>query len=203
MSKYVLMVVGFLLLVTVGCAQEQQNLLLDDFEGAISGGATGTVDFGAGNGSAVTVTGAQDIKNTGSQSLKVEYDAVTGGYMYIARGFGLDAQNAAWLLKPEEISWNDFSAISFSMYGTDSKAQVAFDVKDSGGEIWRYIVVDDAQGWQQEIHPFDEFFARTDWQPDAADKNGVLDFPIKSFQFEPLAAFKGTLYFDTVELIKQ
>ena len=44
---------------------------------------------------------------------------------------------------------------------------------------------------------------RDDWQPEAADKNGQLDFPVKIFQFEPLPVSKGTLYFDTVELVKK
>jgi len=38
-------------------------------------------------------------------SLKVTYDAVPGGYMWIARGFGLDAKNTAWLVKNEDIKW--------------------------------------------------------------------------------------------------
>jgi hypothetical protein len=44
---------------------------------------------------------------------------------------------------------------------------------------------------------------RDDWQPDGADKNGQIDFPIKVCQFEPLPGSKGTLYFDTVELVKK
>ena len=35
------------------------------------------------------------------------------------------------------------------------------------------------------------------------DKNGTIDFPIKVIQFEPLPGSKGTLYFDTVELVKK
>jgi hypothetical protein len=44
---------------------------------------------------------------------------------------------------------------------------------------------------------------RDDWQPATADKNAKIDFPIKIFQFEPLPSSQGTLYFDTVELVKK
>ena len=186
------------------CAFAQnKGLLIDDFEGAITGGAQGTVDYGSGNGSSVVVTGAADIKNTGNQSLKLVYDSVAGGYMWIARGFGLDASNAIWLVKNDEIAWKDYTALAFYLYGSNSKTQVAVDIKDNGNEIWRLIITDDFNGWRQIVCPFDSFFARGDWQPDAADKNAQLDFPLKSYQFEPLPESKGTLYFDTVELLKE
>ncbi|MDO8489484.1 MAG: carbohydrate binding domain-containing protein [Candidatus Omnitrophota bacterium] len=190
------------LLVTGVCLAQGNNLLLDDFEIAVSGGASGTVDFGAGNGSSVEVTAAKDIKNSGNQSLKVVYDAVPGGYIYVSRGSGLDAKNANWTIKPVDIKWEEYSAVSFYVYGTDSKAQIASDIKDNGGEIWRFITVDDFKGWKKVIASFDKFIVRDDWQPNDADKNAKLDFPIKIFQFEPLPGSKGTLYFDTVELVK-
>jgi beta-glucosidase len=180
-----------------------KSLLLDDFEGPISAGPYGTVDFGAGGGSSVEVTAATDIKNSGNQSLKVVYDAVSGGYMWVARGEGLDAKNAGWLVKPATIDWSKYNAFSFYMYGSDSKAKVAFDIKDNGGEIWRFMTEDNFKGWKEIICPFTDFFARGDWQPDAADKNAKLDFPIQSYQFEPRPQAKGTLYFDTVELINK
>jgi len=185
------------------CLAEDNNLLLDDFETSVSGGPAGTVDFGAGHGSSVEVSAATDIKNSGNQSLKVVYDAVPGGYIYVARGSGLDAKNANWTIKPSDIKWAEFGAISFYVYGADSKAEIAFDIKDNGGEIWRFITTDDSKGWKKVVASFDKFAARDDWQPNDADKNGQLDFPIKVFQFEPLAPSKGTLYFDTVELVRK
>jgi len=183
----------------LSCAQEQ-GLLLDDFEGSISGGPDGTVDFGAGNGSSVDVTAATDIKYSGNQSIKVTYDAVAGGYMYIARGFGLDAKNTNWLVKPEDIDWKKYKAFSFYVFGSDSKADVAFDIKDNSNEIWRFLFQDNFKGWKKILAPFNEFSVRDDWQPDNADKNGNLDFPVKSYQFEPRPEAKGALYFDRVEL---
>jgi hypothetical protein len=197
-----LLAVGVFLATQV-CLAAGNNLLIDDFEIAVSNGPEGTVDFGSGNGSTVEVTQATDIKNTGNQSLKVVYDAVSGGYIYVARGSGLDAKNAQWAVKPADIKWEDYSAISFYVYGTNSKAKIAFDIKDNGGEIWRFITDDDFKGWKKVIVSFDKFVVRDDWQPDGADKNGQIDFPIKVVQFEPLPGSKGTLYFDTLELVKK
>ena len=199
---FFLAAVAFLFTAT-SCLAEGNNLLLDDFEISVTGGLDGTVDFGSGNGSSVRVTGVSDIKNSGNQALKVVYDAVPGGYIYVARGSGLDARNANWTIKPSDVKWEEYSAISFYVYGTDSKAKIAFDIKDNGGEIWRFITRDNFKGWQKVVCNFDKFVVRDDWQPNDADKNGQLDFPIKVFQFEPLPGSKGTLYFDTVELVRK
>ncbi|MDD2927982.1 MAG: carbohydrate binding domain-containing protein [Candidatus Omnitrophica bacterium] len=180
------------------------DLLVDDFEIIeISTGPQGTVDFGAGNGSAVSVSAATDIKNTGKQSLKVDFEAGNGGYIYVAKGKGLDAANAHWSINPEDIQWVEYQGFSFYMYGTNSRARIAFDIKDNGNELWRFVVADDFKGWKKIVCNFDKFMVRDDWQPGSADKNAKIDFPIKIFQFEPLAESKGTLYFDTVELVKK
>ncbi len=182
---------------------QADDLVIDDFERVIIGNADGTVDFGAGGGSSVEVIAATDIKNCGKQSLKVTYNAVPGGYIWVARGFGLDVNNTQWLVRPEDIDWSKYNAIAFYMYGSGSKAKIAFDIKDNGNELWRYMFEDNFKGWKRIVCLFNEFFCRGDWQPQAADKNASLNFPIKSFQFEPRPPAKGTLYFDCVELIKQ
>lgn len=182
---------------------QETDLLIDDFENPLVGGPDGTVDFGAGGGSEVEIMAAGDIKYSGNQSLRVNYNAVSEGYMWVARGFGLDAKNTQWLVKPEDIDWKKFNAISFYMYGSDSKAKIAFDIKDSGNEMWRFIVEDNFKGWQKIACPFNEFLVRSDWQPENADNNVTLDFPIKSFQFEPRPEAKGRVYFDDVELTSQ
>ncbi len=184
------------------CYAEKKFMIIDDFEGAISGGPAGTVDFGAGNGSTIEVTASTDIKQSGQQAIKVTFDVVPEGYMWVARGKNLDANNAGWILKTEDIAWEKYQAISFYMYGMNSGIDVAFDIKDNGNEIWRFIVKDDFSGWKQIICAFDKFYARDDWQPNDADKNGSIDFPVKSYQFEPRSG-KGTLYFDAVALIEK
>lgn len=203
MKKIFFLVVTLILFVSGSGLAENNNLLLDDFEIVVSGGPEGTVDFGSGNGSSVEVTGATDIKHSGNQALKVVYDAVDGGYIYVARGSGLDAKNANWAIQPTDVQWEEYSAVSFYIYGTDSKAKIAFDIKDNGGEIWRFITNDDFVGWKKVVASFDNFIVRDDWQPMDADKNGQIDFPIKIFQFEPLPGSQGTLYFDTVELVRK
>jgi len=201
--KNLLLFAMVMVLSLAGICLAEETFLIDDFEVVVSGGPEGTVDFGAGNGSALKVEAATDIKNSGKQSLKAEYDAVEGGFMYIARGSGLDAKNAAWQVKPSDIKWEDYSAISFYLYGTDSKKMIAFDIKDNGGEIWRYLVEDNFKGWRKVVCSFDKFMVRDDWQPQDADNNLNLDFPVKSFQFEPLPQSKGIIYLDTVELVKK
>jgi len=203
MRKPLFLVLSFVLVTFLVCFAEEKGFLIDDFEVDVSGGPAGTFDFAAGNGSSVEVTADKDTKNSGDQSIKVVYDAIKGGYMYIAKGSGLEAKNADWQIKPEDIVWEDYRAISFWMYGTNSKAQVAFDIKDNGNELWRFIVVDDFTGWKQIVCSFDKFVLRSDWQPQNADNNGFIDYPIKVFQFEPLPESRGTLYFDTVELVKK
>lgn len=185
-------------------AQGPDELVLDDFEGTISGGEQGTVDFGSGGGSTVEVTASKETKYHGEQALEVKFEAVSGGYMWIGRGYDLTVKGAAcWLVKPEDIDFKKFNAFSVNVYGANTKSQIAVDLIDSGFEYWRYLIDDNFSGWKEIVIPFSDFFARSDWQPEKADKNGVLDFPLKVFQFEPRHEAKGTLYFDYVRLVKK
>ena len=201
MRKLYLILILLFVFSGISRAQEKE-LLIDDFKGAISGGPEGTVDFGAGGGSTVEVTAATEVQQSRPQTLKVNFYAVNSGYMWIARGFGLDARNSSWLVKPENIKWKDYSAIAFYMYGSDSKTDIAFDVKDNGGELWRCMVSDNFKGWKQVVCKFNDFVPRSDLQPDNADKNSKLDFPLKSYQWEPRPVAQGVLYFDEVKLLK-
>ncbi|MBL7130129.1 MAG: hypothetical protein ISS45_01780 [Candidatus Omnitrophica bacterium] len=180
---------------------ESKTIVIDDFEGEIS---SATVDYGVGGGSQIQVTSSKDIKYYGEQAIKLKYELVSGGYMWLARGYGLDVQGAArWLKKPEEIDWPKYYALSFYMYGENSGASIAVDIIDAGFEYFRFMVKDDFVGWKKIICPFDKFFARGDWQPAKAQTNAELDFPINSFQFELRTITEGTLYFDYVHLIKK
>lgn len=185
----------------VGVGFGEQNFLLDDLQGTFSGGPDGTVDYGAGNGSEVKVSADTSITEFGTESLKVEFKAASGGYIYVARGWDLDAKRAVWLVRPQDIRWDKYKAIAFYAYGGNSGTKIAFDVKDNGNEMWRFLFNDDFTGWKQILCPFDAFFPRGDWQPNNSDKNAAIDFPIKSYQIEPLPEAEGTLYFDHVELI--
>ena len=201
-KKEILFLAFSIFLIVCGCVSHHkgEKLLIDSFEGEIN---AQTVDFGAGPNSSIKVEASKDIKFCGDQSLKVEYELAPSSYMWVARGFNIDVKGAAkWLIKPQEINWKKYNAFSFYMYGSNSQGVVAFDIKDSKNEMWRFIVKDNFQGWKEIICPLDKFFPRGDWQPDNAETNQVLDFPIVSFQFEPRLPGKGVYYFDCVSLIR-
>lgn len=190
-----LLIIGF-----VSCSSAPTEVMLDSFEGPIT---KETIDYGAAEGSLLKVEADANNKMCDAQSLKIEYELKPSGYMWIARGYNLDVKGAGqWEASPENIKWRGFNAISLQMYGSSSGGVVAFDIKDKGGEIWRYIIDDDYTGWKEIICPLKNFFVRKDWQPDSATKNEILDFPIMSFQFEPRLPGKGIYYFDCVKLIR-
>ncbi len=69
--KPVNLILILILCIGISSCTQGKSLLIDDFEGEISGGASGTVDFGSGEGSSVEVVASKDIKNQGNQSLKI------------------------------------------------------------------------------------------------------------------------------------
>jgi hypothetical protein len=182
------------------CTSGVSSFTLDGFEGELT---ALTVDYGSGNGSTVNVSSSQDIKHEGSQSIKVEYNTVSGGYMWVARGYGLDVKGAAeWTASPEAIDWSEWGGLSFYVNGEGDGTMIAFDVKDAGGELWRTVFTIDEPGWQQVQVPFEHLFARTDWQPDSARVDDVLDFPLQSYQLEVRTPGEGVFYVDSVELTR-
>ncbi|MBU1113076.1 MAG: hypothetical protein KKH93_04300 [Candidatus Omnitrophica bacterium] len=194
------LILGLVLFLAAGCSFGPKEVVLDSFEGVIS---AETVDYGSSEDSLVTVGADKSLKACGEQSLKVLYDLKPSGYMWIARGYGLDVVGAAlWEVVPQDVKWRSYKSISVSMYGNNSGAVVAFDIKDKGGEIFRFLLEDDFSGWKEIICPFEQFFVRADWQPETAERNQVIDFPVMSFQFEPRLPGIGTYYFDCVKLVK-
>lgn len=190
----------FLTCLLCGCQPQVSDLPIDDFEGDIN---SLTVDFGAAKGSSLNVEAATDVKFSGAQSLKLSYDLQQSGYMWVARGYKLDVQGAAaWLIAPDKINWPRYNALSIAVFGSNSGGVFALDIKDAGGEMWRFLIDDDFKGWKEVFCPFKEFFVRKDWQPNTAFKNEVLDFPVMSFQFEPRLPGKGVVYLDYVKLTK-
>jgi hypothetical protein len=193
---FVILMIGFF-----GCMPPPQDLVLDSFEGLIN---QETVDYGISEGSTIVVTADNHDPVCGQQALRVAYNLKPSGYMWIARGYGLDVEGAAkWNYRPQEIPWKRYNAISVQMKGTGSGGVVAFDLKDSGGELWRFFLDDDFQGWKEIVCRFDEFSPRSDWQPETADNNEILDFPIMSFQFEPRLRGVGIYMFDCVSVVNR
>lgn len=197
-----LIIISFFLCMSAGAgnADDSRNVLvLDDFEGEITAGRT--IDAASGNGSTVVVAADDTQKTSGEQSLKISYDAVPGGYIRVARGYGLDAEDAGrWLAEPVDINWDSYGAISFSFLGSATGAKIAFDVQDANNEAFRFIITDDSRTWKTVVCTFDNFLSRDDWQPANAVIDAILDFPIKSFQFEPVAVNAGSFNIDEVVL---
>lgn len=184
----------------LSCASKTQELLIDSFEGELD---HKSVDYGAAQGSSALVEPAKDVKVCGEQSLKLTYELKPQGYMWVARGQNLDVKSAAkWLVEPKDIDWEKYNALSVYVYGANNGGIIAFDIKDAGGEMWRFIIADDFSGWKEISCPFSAFFVRQDWQPQTAVTNKTLDFPLMSFQFEPRLPGKGVYYFDCVKLVK-
>lgn len=178
-------------------------LVIDSFEGKIIGGVNATVDYGSGSGAKVDVFPAKEPVYHGRQSLKIVYDNTEGGYMWVARGYNLTMKNAGqWRVRPERIKWDNYDALVFYIYGEGNGNQIAVDIIDNGKEYWRYLIKDDKREWREVVIPFTDFKARTDWQPDSATRNNVLDYPINVFQFEPRTG-KGIIYVDKVCLRKK
>lgn len=183
--------------------EEPAVLIIDSFEGPLIGGTKATVDYGSGAGAKVNIGPAKKPVVHGRQSLKIVYDVSQGGYMWVARGYGLTQKNAAqWKVPPEKIKWDNYDAFVFYLYGEANGNDVAVDLIDSGKEYWRFLIKDDTKGWKEVVIPFSDFSAREDWQPDSADWNSKMDFPIMAFQFEPKTGM-GILFVDKVYLRKK
>lgn len=178
-------------------------LIIDSFEGQLIGGPAATVDYGSGSGAKVDIYPSKNPVIHGKQSLKIVYDASQGGYMWIARGYNLTIPTAAqWKTPPSKIKWDNYDAFCFFIYGNATNNEIAIDLIDNGKEYCRYTIKDDTQGWKEIIIPFNEFKTRTDWQPDSATRNNIMDFPINAFQFEPKEA-TGEVFIDKVYLRKK
>lgn len=204
----IISVVTGVLMISAFALAAGNSLLLDSWEGQIigagitSGSMAGNVDYGAGGGSSLEIYADKTTKVDGEQSIKLVFFAMPGGWMWCARGYNIDVKGAAaWLVKPDNIKWNDYDTISFWWKGTGSGKILAFDIIDAKKEYFRFTVKDESTEWKQIIAPFKDFAVRTDWQPATAVKNGVLDFPIMTYQFEPRPRNEAEWNFDKVELI--
>ena len=190
----------FILSLIVSCAPESKDgLLIDSFEDDLD---SSSVDYGASLGSYVKVSNG-NLKVCGRKSLKIDYELISQGYMWVARGSNLDVKGAdKWIVKPKDIDFKKYDAFSFYLYGQNNGGVIVFDIKDAKNEMFRFVINDNFSGWKEIICPFSNFFSRKDWQPNNAIVDDKIDFPILSFQFEPRTPGEGTYYVDCVKLIK-
>jgi hypothetical protein len=186
------------------CHAENEDLLINDFEGQISPAPEGILDIGNIGDSYIQIEAAANIKYSGQQSLKIIYYVMPQGFSWVMNAHGLHGKSD-WLVEPEDIRWAEYNAISFYMYGYDSKIKLNFEIFDTNGEIWIFPIEDNFNGWKKIICPFNYFQPRKDWQPGQAITNSILDFPIKAFTFHfpPQTEKKGVVYFDCVGLTKK
>ncbi len=185
----------------------KNKLLIDDLEGEISS------DNGCGNGAECTITflSRQDHPDdvyTGLQAMQITYDKTYGGYLYCARGFGLKPameipeEKLIWSIRPEKIDFQKYNAFGFYFKGDNTGNTIAVDLLDKDREIFRHEFSDDSSEWKEITVPFAQFKQRSDYQPDWNKSNKVLDFPVVTYQFEPLTGtgkeIKGDIIIDAV-----
>lgn len=200
---FLIIIIVFVVLCYMYSRLGSNLFVIDSFEGQIIGGDNATVDYGSGSGATVFVSGVKYPVKHGSQAIKIVYDATSGGYMWIARGYNLSQENAGqWTVRPEKIKWENYDAIAFDLYGEASGNEIAVDLVDNCKEYWRATIKDDTRGWKGVVIPFSDFLPRTDWQPDNAIRNNMIDYPVMVFRFEPLEG-SGTIYVDKVCLRKR
>lgn len=177
-----------------------RHLMLDNLEGELT---AETVDYGADDSSTINLSADTDIKFCGKQSLKLEYNLQPSGYLFCARGYGLDTVAAnKWLKDPQKINWSRYQGFSF-MVSSTQKTIVAFDIKDAGDEIWYFESEVVPGDWQEITVSFDALTVRQDGQTQTAARNNVLDFPIQSYRWESRTPGEGTLHFDCVKLLRK
>jgi hypothetical protein len=190
------------------CSQlSGSKLLIDDIEGDVA------ADYGSGNGAECTVAFVKKGDSTadvysGEQAMKITYDKSFGGYLYCARGFGLTPaipvpqEKLVWSVKPESIDFKKYNAFGFFFKGQNTGNTVAVDLFDKDREIFRCEFADDTAEWKEMVIPLSHFKLRTDYQPDWNKSNKAIDFPIVTYQFEPLTGtgkeIKGDLFIDAV-----
>lgn len=185
----------------------ENKLLIDDLEGNIA------ADNGCGNGAECSITFVKKETSpadvySGNQAMKITYDKSFGGYMFCARGFGLKPametpeEKLVWTVAPESIDFQKFNAFGFYIKGNNTNNTVAVDILDKDREIFRYIFSDDSSDWKEMVISFSQFISRDDYQPNWDKRNKMIDFPIVTYQFEPLEGtgkeIKGDIIIDAV-----
>lgn len=143
----------------------------------------------AGPGSTMTAEYQTAIVHGGKQALKTKMDTSNWAGTLIE-------------LSGATADWTGYSKLKLWVYGSKSGRRFNIDLEEKGKEQCRYTITDDFEGWKEFVIKLSEFLPRTDWQPNDADKNGKLDFPLKTIQFFTSASFGSTLYFDDISIEK-
>ncbi|MGE5483061.1 MAG: carbohydrate binding domain-containing protein [Bacteroidota bacterium] len=144
----------------------------------------------AGPASSIKITVVDDPTAHGQRALRI--DSVTKDW----NGVPISAAG------DKEFDWSDYRALSMWVYGTNSGVGFFVELNDKGEEHFRSpLIVDDFIGWKQIVIPFEEFLSRDDWQPDTADMDLEITWPIRDFQPFTGASGEGYILIDLIEVI--
>ena len=194
-------------------AQDNANLVVDDFEGSFNtfvtdeGSGVGFVPWGdAGENTTLSVRQLAPFskmavpgKNQSSNNvLAVGYDISSwGGFTHAF------TDGVVWTSQ----DWTAYNAVSFWIYGTETDGIIQMDIFDNRGgagdtaERWYYRLTDDFGGWVQFTIPFELFQRRTDFQPNGAPNDGLGLNEVSGYAFGlPAGAGAHVVYFDDVTL---
>ncbi len=201
-------IVALLISPAVVMAQEDETLVIDDFEvdELFVGLDQHNNDIGhpawgdtAGN---VTLSIAEMQREGDSSSvLEVAYDIGSwGGFTHAFN----DGEN--WVGQ----DWTGYGALQFWLYGNNSGGTVQVEIFDNRNpglvvdtaERWYFRITDNYEGWQQFTIPFDSFQRRTDWQPGGAPDDGLGLNEVSGYAFSfPSGVGTQVAYIDNVELV--
>jgi len=140
----------------------------------------------------------QEVTN---QVMRIDYNISSyGGFDHrLTEGSGWASQD-----------WSNHNAFQFWLYGNNTGQQILLDIFDNRNpadtadtaERWRYVFLDDYEGWQRITIPFAFFQRRTDWQPGGAPDDGLGLTEMNGYAIGfPAGVGAQTAYLDNVQVV--
>jgi beta-glucanase (GH16 family) len=217
-SRILLLPLLLILSITVASAQDApEDLIIDDFEGALWAGTT--PDGAAGIGMVPwgdtfenvnlsvrlllpeSVLALPERDGEVNDVLAVAYDIDSWGGFTHAFTDGTE-----WTSQ----DWTTHNAVSFWLFGNDTGGSVQMDLFDNrstevsgdSAERWYYRLDDDYTGWRQFSIPFALFQRRTDFQPNGAPDDGLGLDQVSGYAFGfPGGVGAQIAYLDDLRLV--
>lgn len=189
-------------------------ILIADFESGlpqniVEGTVTGFLTWGDSLGNAVIGTTQVSQfsplsfvdQDNANQVMRIDYNISSwGGFDHrLTEGNGWAPQD-----------WSNHNAFQFWLYGNNTGQPVPLDIFDNRNpddatdtaERWRYVFLDDYEGWQRITIPFAFFQRRTDWQPGSAPDDGFGLTEINGYAIGfPAGVGEQTAYLDNVQVV--
>jgi hypothetical protein len=141
-------------------------------------------------GSSIKSKYATNIKHEGKHSLYLQCNSKIWATSTIS-------------LTDKNNNWENYNYLSLWVYSNNLIQFFDIIIPDSQDESFTYRILGIQKGWNDIVIPISDFKPKSDWQPEKAILNGIIDFPIKGLTFFSTST-KGNfnLYFDQIELIK-